>query len=239
MSWCATGGALEPPLSEDEPDDSWCVGDGAGELPPSEPPPPPGPPAGPAAGLRFHVRGRAAGALDTVATSRIGAVPPPATGDTAPIAAGDNPGPATTNAAPVPSATASRGTPDDSGAPHEDATPKTARTQRREEPSNTTHPHGGTSRNQIRGEDRSSNVMPSPSAAGDQHPTAPGENTGTTGRTDAGHRQAETGGNCPPEALPGALRRPDPTTQRGTNRTRKARATGAAAPPGQAPTDHR
>jgi hypothetical protein len=226
--WGAGAGADEPPPDDDEPDDSWCTGDGAGELPP--PDPPPGPPATPAAGLRFHVNGRAAGAGDTSATSRMGAEPPSArTGDTAPTAAGDSPGPATTNAAPVPSATASRGTPDDSaddsaadsGARDKNVTSKAARTRRRVEPSNTTHPHGGTSRNQIRGEDRSSNVMPSPSAAGDQHPTTPGENTGTTGRTDAGHRQTETGGNCPPETLPGALRRPDPTTRRGTNRTGK------------------
>ena len=242
-SWCGAGAdADEPPPDDEEPDDSWCAGDGPGELPP--PDPPPGPPIAPAAGLRFHVNGRADGAGDTEATSRTDAEPPSArTGDTAPTAAGDRPGPATTNAAPVPSATASRGTPDDSaadsGARVENVTSKAACTRRRAEPSNTTHPHGGTSRNQIRGEDRSSNVMPSPSAAGDQHPTAPGENTGTTGRADTGHRQAETGGNCPPETLPGALRRPDPTTPRGTNRTGKPRATSAAAPPGQAPTDHR
>jgi hypothetical protein len=145
-SWWAGAGFGALPLPEDEePDDSWCAGDGAGLLPPPEPPPPepppPGPPATPA-GLRFHVNGRVG---DTSATSRTDVAPSASrTGDTAPTAAGDNPGPATTNAAPVPSATASRGTPDDSavasGARDANATPKTARTQRRED---TAHPQVG------------------------------------------------------------------------------------------------
>jgi hypothetical protein len=137
-------GAGALPLSDDEePDDEelddWAFfGDGAGELPPSDPPPP-GPAPGPeAAGARFHWSGREAGrgevgCAETWAVSRT-------EGDTAESATaatgGVKPGPAN-----IAQATTIAPTP---GAPDRSTTRGTARSRGRLlDGTDTTHPHVG------------------------------------------------------------------------------------------------
>jgi hypothetical protein len=178
-------GAGEPPLfDDDELDESFFFGDGAGELPPSDPPLP-GPPPGPgAAAARFHRSGREAGrdevgCTETWAASR-------ALGDAAECATaatgGAKPGP--TNIA---QATTTAPTP---GARDQSTTRGTARSRGRLlDGTDTTHPHVG----QVR--------------------TRPRREIKKMGRHCLAARGGRSGRTAqrPGKALPRALRRPGPT----------------------------